>query len=208
MLRYQTTDYQKQLYIAKLSDLLTNYVHCELCNSIDNLNTSINEVIGLYIAVLKESAEDFRKKPKRNLKKQEPWFDIELRELKKDKYELLRQFRITQLDSDLQNYKRARNLNRKKADYHKYKLNDSKSFWSKLKNVTNKKERLANSITTERWLDHFESLFNDGTDIENDIGDDINELNIELDEPSDEIEEHIFNSEINDDEIITWWWWC
>ena len=103
-----------------------------------------------------------------------------------------------------------RNLNRKKADYHKYKLddlmsviNDSKSFWSKLKNMTNKKERQANSITTEQWLDHFKTLFNDGNDIENDIGDDINELDIELDEPSDEIEEHIFNSEITYDKIVT-----
>ena len=81
--------------------------------------------------------------------------------------------------------------------------NDSKSFWSKLKNMTNKKERQANNITTEQWLDHFESLFNDGNDIENDIGDDINELDIELDELSDEIEEHIFNSEITVDEIVT-----
>ena len=80
---------------------------------------------------------------------------------------------------------------------------DSKSFWSKLKNMTNKKERQANGITTEQWLDHFESLFNGGNDIENFIGDDINEHDIELDEPSDEIEEHIFNSEITDDEIVT-----
>ena len=67
VLRYRITDYQKQLHIGKLSDLLTNSVHLELCNSIDNLNTSINEVIGLFIAVLKESAEAIRKKPKRNL---------------------------------------------------------------------------------------------------------------------------------------------
>ena len=37
VLRYRITDYQKQLYIDKLSGLLTNSVYHELCNSIDNL---------------------------------------------------------------------------------------------------------------------------------------------------------------------------
>ena len=39
-------------------------------------------------------------------------------------------------------------------------INDSKSFWAKLKTLTNKcKSKLSNNITKMEWLTHFENLF-------------------------------------------------
>ena len=59
--------------------------------------------------------------------------------------------------------------------------------------MINKKERPVNSISTQQWLHHFESLLNDGHDADNGRDNMDNELDIELDEPSDEIEEHNYN---------------
>ena len=75
-------------------------------------------------------------------------------------------------------------------------INDSKSFWAKLKTLTNKcKLKLSNNITEMEWLIHFENLF--ANPDEHDAFEDI-----EIEEPDIEIEELIFNSEITDDEIV------
>ena len=75
-------------------------------------------------------------------------------------------------------------------------INDSKSFWTKLKTLTNKrKSKLSNNITKMEWLTHFENLFANLDD--NDAFEDL-----ETEEPDNEIEELKFNSEITDDEIV------
>ena len=68
--------------------------------------------------------------------------------------------------------------------------------------MKDKKERLMNNISTQQWLDHFESLFNGGLEAGNDNDNADDELDIVLEESSDEIEEHIFNLDITDDEIL------
>ena len=118
------------------------------------------------------------------------------------------------IKEDLNTYLRARNVFKnmtktKKDQYHQTKLdsllssvNDSKLFWSKIKYMTGRKVRQINNITTEEWLEHFETLFNDGFEIDADNDIDGNDFDITLDEPNDEVEDHLFNSEITDEEIL------
>ena len=75
-------------------------------------------------------------------------------------------------------------------------INDSKAFWSKLKTLTSKRNSSDTcTISKADWLTHFENLFaSEGDEDSND--------NIEIDEPDDEIENLIFNSEITDDELM------
>ena len=40
------------------------------------------------------------------------------------------------------------------------KINDTKSFWSQLKRMTNTSSRTSNTITTEEWVRHFDGLLN------------------------------------------------
>lgn len=75
-------------------------------------------------------------------------------------------------------------------------INDSKAFWSKLKTLTSKRNSSDTcTISKADWLTHFENLFaSEGDEDSND--------NIEIDEPDDEIENLIFNSEITDDKLM------
>ena len=65
--------------------------------------------------------------------------------------------------------------------------------------MTGNNERQSNNISTYQWLEHFEALFNDGAHHDTDG----NEIDIALDEPSDEVEDHLFNSKIADEELLT-----
>ena len=119
----------------------------------------------------------------------------------------MRKFRSSRSDDDLTQYRNARKefknaTSEKRKAYNSNKLdklmssiNDAKS-WVKLKALTNKsKSKLSNNISKTEWLIHFENLF---------ANPDNNEAyeDIEIDEPDNEIEELIFNSEITDDEIV------
>ena len=99
-------------------------------------------------------------------KSNQPWFDQQCASLKSDKYKLLRKFRISYSEENPNAYLRARNLFKqkcaeKKAEYQAMKLddlissvNDQKSFWSKLKKMTNKSVRAGN-VSNEEWERHF-----------------------------------------------------
>ena len=135
------------------------------------------------------------------------WFDKECESLKAIKLKLLCIFHRYRSQDNLQNYLKARNSFKRVTDekQNEYKENkiessidDSKSFWSKLKALTCKNNQIRNSkITKQEWVDHFEKLFS-GTE-----ADDTGIIDeIEIDEPNDEIEHLIFNESISDDEIL------
>ena len=63
--------------------------------------------------------------------------------------------------------------------------------------MTNTSSRTSNTITTEEWVRHFEGLLNPLVTDEVNISDD----DVSVDEPIDEIEDYIFNSDITEDEI-------
>ena len=205
-LGYKIPADHKHLFTSKLSDILTNTVIREMCFAIDNDNLDINIIMDMFLSIFRQAGEDFKKKPKKVMSDSQPWFDSELKRLKKEKYKQLRQFRQSRSNEDLNTYLRARNgfknmTKTKKDQYHQNKLdyllssvNDSKSFWSKLKYMTGRKVRQINNITTEDWLEHFETLFNDGFEIDADNDIDGNDFDITLDEPNDGVEDHLFNS--------------
>ena len=76
-------------------------------------------------------------------------------------------------------------------------VNDQKSFWSKLKKMTNKSVRAGN-ISNEEWERHFELLFNEGVD----AGEVINDDRFYDDVNLDDVQAQIFNAEITDEEIL------
>ena len=78
-------------------------------------------------------------------------------------------------------------------------INDSKSFWSKLRAMTNRGRKVENNITTEEWVNHFEKLLNPVPENRNN---DVNVMiEIDVNEQMDEIEDFIFNTDITEDEI-------
>lgn len=97
-------DEERELFFDNLSDVLTNSVYRKICSSIDDPSISVNDIVEQFHTVIKQAGEDFRKKPKRNIQNQPPWFDRELNTLKKDKYKALRQFRISLSETDLDAY--------------------------------------------------------------------------------------------------------
>ena len=100
---------------------------------------------------------------------QPPWWDAECEALKQRKYALLRLFRLTNLQSDLINYKTNRNAfknmcKQKKIQYEKLKrdelLNSRKNpslFWKTIKQC-NVKPCSDNSISEKDWLNYFKNL--------------------------------------------------
>ena len=81
------------------------------------------------------------------------------------------------------------------------KLSSSSSpkwFCNKLKNITGQ----TNNISKDKWKTHFESLFsNNAQNDDNEYTDDV-VIDIEYDISENELEDIIFNSEITDEEII------
>jgi hypothetical protein len=79
------------------------------------------------------------------------------------------------------------------------KINNSKSFWSRLKSLTTRRREVENNITTEEWMNHFDKLLNPETE---DINEENRELiDIDFDDPVDDIEDFLFNTDISEDEI-------
>ena len=77
-------------------------------------------------------------------------------------------------------------------------IDDSKSFWSKLKSLTSKTNQAKiTNISKQDWLNHFENLFSSDSLDNSDIIEDI-----EIEGSDDEIEHLIFNECISDDEIL------
>ena len=208
---YKISDTDRDSFITKLANFLTNNVIHDMCCAIENANLDINIITDKFISIFKQAGEDFQKKPKVTRSNNQPWFDSELQQLKREKHKTLRRFRLSRSNEDLNIYLHSRNvfknvIKTKKDKYHQKKLdsllasvNESKSFWSKLKYMTGRKVKQINNITTEQWLEHFEKLFNSGVELD---ANHENDFDITLDEPNDEVEDHLFNSDITDEEIL------
>ena len=195
-------------YLENIRSLFTNSFIKELLAKIENARIfDINDVILSIVKLMQKPATPKVRKVKLTT---QPWFDAECKTLRSSKLLLLRRFRKNRSPENLQNYIFARNSFKTKTEEKKnaYKeakidslmasIDDSKSFWSKLKFLINKSNQAnAAKITKQEWLSHFEKLF---------AGDSLDDpelfQNIEIDEPDDEIEHLIFNERISDDEIV------
>ena len=73
-IRYQT---DRDSFITKLANVLTNNVIHDMCCAIENANLDINIITDKFISIFKQAGEDFQKKPKvtRINTSNQPWFD-------------------------------------------------------------------------------------------------------------------------------------
>ena len=75
---------------------------------------------------------------------------------------------------------------------------DSKSFWSKLKIITCKRNpNRSVNITSQEWFTHFEQLFADVNQEDSEMVE-----TIVIENTDDELENLVFNADISDDEIL------
>ena len=180
-IRFDFSSINREIFKQNLEHLFTNEQKLHFINKIEDSTESTDVIAQMFVSCLCEASVQY--KVKKNRKSNQPWFDQHCASLKSDKYKLLRKFRISYLEEDRNAYLRARNCFKqkcaeKKAEYQAMKLddlissvNDQKSFWSKLKKITNKSVHAGN-ISNGEWERHFELLFNEGLDAGEVINDD------------------------------------
>ena len=104
-----------------------------------------------------------------NIRKNNPWWDTQCENVKRDKFYALNKLRSfpSQLNLTTYKYQRGRHKNIVKEKKHRYsesqkrKLlesrNDPKTFWKNVKNIRNRIIN-ANKISFDSWFEHFKSL--------------------------------------------------
>ena len=182
----------------------------ELLKDIESGDSNIDQIIEKCQKLLLESGECCRKTYPTGISKNKPWFDDICKNLKAEKNKTLKQYRQSRTVEDLNRYKDARTNFKQQCRTAKAKYNNDrleslieslgspKTFWRKLKMLSNKKASVKNNITLEQWKVYFERLFEyNGEPNEQDI------INIFEEEPVlDDVEDFIFNSEITEEEIL------
>ncbi|MCG8032574.1 MAG: endonuclease/exonuclease/phosphatase family protein [Candidatus Thiodiazotropha taylori] len=206
LIKYDFSGQNLEIFKQNLEKRFTNEQILTFSINIDDNTVSTDTLAKMFVSCLCNASVQYTVKSKRKLS--EPWFDRECVALKKDKYKLLRKFRVSHSDDDRNTYIRARNsfkqaCETKKSEYRARKLeqlissvDDQKSFWSKLKKMTCKSTP-AGKISNEEWKRHFESLFNEGADTE-----EANDDRFYEDLLMDDVQNEIFNSDITDEEVL------
>ncbi|MEW8548565.1 MAG: endonuclease/exonuclease/phosphatase family protein, partial [Candidatus Thiodiazotropha sp.] len=205
--KYNFSAQNVDIFKQNIGTFFTNERIHDFIIRIDDSSISADNIAKMFVSCLCDSSVQYTVKTK--YKSNAPWFDEDCVRSKKQKYSILRRFRNTNSDVDRDEYIRARNSFKqlcaeKKSMYQTSKLddlissvNDQKAFWSKLKAMTRRSSRKGN-ISNDDWLRHFESLFNEGADNE----DDENNEDFYADFNLDDVQEQIFNADITDEEII------
>ena len=188
-----------------LMALLDNNGLMQITNLINNTHEQIDNVLEKVLEIVEKSLNCCKQKQQTHKKlTQPPWFDSECWKGKREKIKALQNYRKDRTPANLdlyldlkQNFKRI--CKKKKNDMYDKKLNElvqnasnPKSFWKKLKRLTNT-PIATNNIQIDDWKIHFEQLF---------AGTNDNDVNVlTSDDDLNEIENSIFNAEITDEEI-------
>ena len=208
-MRYDFSNSNIANYRKSLEDSLKSGKMAELLSDIYSKEADINNIISKCQTLLIDNSENCRKQYRKCELKHEPWFNSECKTLKQGKTKSLREYRKAKTVNNLDKYKQARNnfkqkCKTEKENYYSHKLEsliesseNPKSFWRKLKILSNKKATVKNNITLEQWREYFEKLFECDAD-----PDEQNINNMFEEEPvEDDIEDFIFNSDITEEEI-------
>ena len=214
---YLFNDITSTQYHENLDSVFTNeFVHSFVMEIEDNTNT-IDSIAERFTNILKDCGKCCKRRLKANSNKQPKWFDETCKQLKTDKYNLLREYRRGRNENNLIAYKQGRNRFKSRCKtqrkLHNKKVLDDlvsdsknpKSFWNKLKNICNSRHQRQNNITKDQWKSHFEKLFNDNTrneNIDNIMHEDEIEDVFQYDLTENELEDIIFNSEITNEEVL------
>ena len=139
------------MFVKNIKTVFTHEFIGDIFTKIDDAAADVNEIILCIVNTLKNA--DIPKLRKGSTKAQPVWFDKECERPKSNKIQRLGRFRRNRSQENLQNYIQARNsfknlTEEKKKAYMENKLDsllasidDSKSFWSKLKSLTSKKNQ-------------------------------------------------------------------
>lgn len=115
------------IYKLSVQDTLTAGKMNEIINEIASTESDINSIIKKCPKLLIGSSECCRKTYANKQSKHNPWFDVRYRRLKVDKSKLLKRYRKTRSNKDLNNYKQNRvefknQCRLSKANYKREKL--------------------------------------------------------------------------------------
>ena len=208
--KYNFDETIKDSYRDTLSHKLNTGKMTELVSEIESSESNINDIIANCQMLIQESSECCKKSYTNKVTGNEPWFNKQCEELKSARNKALRMFRRARTLNNLNKYKLARHEYKQFCDitkehYYNAKLeslvesaNSPKSFWKKLKLLSNKKATTQHNISLAQWKEHFENLFKQDDTVSDQNIDDL----FEEEPAADEIEDSIFNSEITEEEIL------
>ena len=190
--------------VKSLSELnQTNFFH-DLLLKINDSGICIEDTISELVIAMQDAA--VKRKPKTKCNKIDPCGLIKIAQpLKRQN---IKHFHNSNTDTDLSEYfakcndcknlirTKKQDFNENQIDYLIQNINDSKTFWGKVKSMSGKTKRKSlGKISKEDWYKHFQNLFKTTENINVPV-------ELEIDAPDDEIEFLIFSSEITDDEIL------
>ena len=168
--RFKWTNNSTEKLISPASQEKINSFHTHL----DSEN--ISGAVTVFTEMLQHVCEEQKPRDKtKNIPlKNSPWWDMELENLKKQKYKCLRLLRLEHSKIALDEYKNVRSkfknlIRKKKLEFHvkmKYKIENCDStaeFWKVVKSYKERKT-CVNSITAAEWKDYFKMLLNNEND--------------------------------------------
>jgi hypothetical protein len=198
-------------YLQNMSENIENGCFDTFESLLGNGDSSIDVVLKSLEDAILQCTEIYKRCQKRDsIKQNKDWFDKECKQQKGVVNSNLRLFRTSRTERDLNIYllskKQYKSLcKRKKEIYYRTYIDkverstSTKSFWKELKGLLSKPKPKDN-VSTDRWYDHFSSLFALAQEVQEEDREqsatDLEEL--EPDDPAN----ILFNSSISDDEIL------
>ena len=175
---------------------------------IDDKTSNITEIVQKLENVIIDCSSTFRKKRGHFGNQSKPWFDKDCKHAKKESKRLLKCFRSSRSEYNLNEYINSKQKYKelcktKSGKYNRLFLEkldssagNSSQFWGQIRRLTGK-QRTEPNISTSDWYKHFKSLFSASDD---DAG-----VTLTHDTDNiggiDDIEDTLFNSPITYDEI-------
>ena len=198
-------------YKLSIQDNLNSGKLDEILKDIESRDSNIEQILRKCQNLLLESGDCCRKTYTTRLIKNKPWFNGTCKSMKAEKNRALRQYRQSRTAENLNKYKYVRTCFKQQCRLAKAKNNNDKmeslinssgspkTFWRKLKVMSDKKAKVKNDITLDEWKVHFEGLFEyiDAPNYHE------NDMHIFEEPPElDDLEDFVFNSEITEEEIL------
>ena len=173
----------------------------EACMLID---VNVNRAITKFQEILHMAGSCMKKTLTCGIKRKQPWFDAECHAKRKEVRQHLRKFNDSNTQNDRVVYNIKRNeyteLIRVKRINHRQSILDTlnnenaspSEFWGKIRESTSKRV-VSNNISTQKWFTHFQKLFNDIEEADDDQLDIHEEFNVK---DIDSLEADITNDEV------------
>ena len=142
------------------------------------------------------------------------WFDQECRDMKSRVTAYLRKFRLIKSVFYLNNYLTQKKSYKRSCAIKKRKHNEltlqrltdatskPKEFWKVLRGISQSKVESSPAITSEKWLTHFEQLFNPSIITEETSNYNNQESNTGSEYLNSDIESYVLNMDISEEEIF------